>query len=427
MTGVFMRNIIAAVCIIFAGVSSAFASGFSIYEASVRANGMLGAFAAYADHVSTIFYNPAGLSNLNGLHISAGAVLIAPRSSFRGPLPASNREFKMEEQNFIVPNFYASYGITENLTAGIAIYAPFGLGSEWPVRWPGDETSIKSELQVIFANPAVAYTLPEFGLGKVQIGAGLQVAISGSVQLSNRVRSFAVEDNLVGLEGDLKNPAVGFNAGILISPIKELTLGFTYRSSVKVEFEGDADFNNLPAAAFPAGTGISTDIELPPSWVAAVNVKILDNLTAEVDYVCFGWSTFDQLAIGFDQTVPALVSPQSPDGQQSVSDRSYNNAFQIRGGVEYSEFGVHGLTLRGGLAYDENPVPDRTLDSIIPDSDRFEFSVGASYDVTPNFAIDAAYIYVRAKQRDSQESVAGPQGVYNTFANLPSLGFTLKI
>jgi len=105
MTGVFMRNIIAAVCIIFAGVSSAFASGFSIYEASVRANGMLGAFAAYADHVSTIFYNPAGLSNLNGLHISAGAVLIAPRSSFRGPLPASNREFKMEEQNFIVPNF----------------------------------------------------------------------------------------------------------------------------------------------------------------------------------------------------------------------------------------------------------------------------------------------------------------------------------
>lgn len=415
-----MRRLIATICLIFASTYSVSAGGFSIYEASIRANGMLGAFSAYADHASTIYYNPAGLSNLEGVQISGGATIISPRSSFRGPLPYSNQEYEMEKQNFMVPNFYGSYQISEGLTAGIGVYAPFGLGTKWEEDWVGSATSIETELQTVFVNPAVAYTLPDFGIGEVQIGAGLMIAAAGEVKLSREVKEFAVEDNIFALEGSLKEPAYGFNAGVLIHPTTDLTLGFTYRSSVEVEFEGDADFGNLPESQFPTGATGGTTIELPSSWVAAVNYNIMDNLSAEIDYVWWGWSSYDQLVINFDQDIPAL------GGDQTVSDRDYDDTWQIRGGVEYSQFGVEGLTMRGGLAYDKNPIPDRTLDSTLPDSDRWLFSLGATYDITPSIAVDAAYIFIRADQRNSVGSEEGPEGVYNTYANLPSLGFTLK-
>ena len=93
-----MRRFIATICFIFIGAYSALASGFSIYEASIRANGMLGAFSAYADHVTTIYYNPAGLSGLEGIQISAGATVIAPRTSFRNlsPLASAGEKFNMK-------------------------------------------------------------------------------------------------------------------------------------------------------------------------------------------------------------------------------------------------------------------------------------------------------------------------------------------
>lgn len=415
-----MRKLIATICLIFASSFTVYGSGFSIYEASIRANGMMGAFSAYADHASTIYYNPAGLAKVEGIQVTGGATIISPRSSFRGPLPYSNREYEMEKQDFLVPNLYGSYQINENLTVGIGVYAPFGLGTKWEEDWVGSSTSIETELQTVFVNPAVGYTLPDFGIGKVHVGAGLMVAMAGEVKLSREVREFAVEDNIFALEGSLKQPGYGFNAGVLVEPSDDLTLGFTYRSSVEVQFEGEADFGNLPNAAFPSDAEGGTTIELPASWVAAVNYNIMDNLSAEVDYIWWGWSSYDELVINFDREIPAL------GGDQSVSNRDFKDTWQVRGGLEYSQFGVEGLTLRGGLAYDKNPVPTHTLDSTLPDSDRWLFSLGATYGLTPAIAIDAAYIFIRADERSSVGSEEGPQGIYNTYANLPSLGFTFN-
>ena len=122
-----MRRILATIGLILICSGSAYSSGFSIYEASVRANGMLGAFSAYAEDASSIFYNPAGLGGLEGINITGGATVIAPRSSFRNlsPLAPTGQEAKMLKQEFLVPNFYGSYQITDKLTAGIGVYAPF--------------------------------------------------------------------------------------------------------------------------------------------------------------------------------------------------------------------------------------------------------------------------------------------------------------
>jgi len=421
-----MRRIIATICLIFIGSASAYSSGFSIYEASVRANGMLGAFSAYADHVSTIYYNPAGLSDLDGLRFSGGTTIIAPRSSFRGPLPssaafpASQQKYEMEEENFVVPNFYASYQIKDGLTAGLGVYAPFGLGTQWDQNWVGRTEAIKTSVETIFVQPTVAYTLPEFGIGKVKVGAGLMIAAYGKVELSRAVENFAVPNDIFDLEGDLDKPAFGYNLGLMIEPNDMITLGFTYRSKVEVEFSGDANFGDLPTSQFPSGVTGGTTLELPANWVAAVNVQPTKNLSFEADYVWWGWSSYDELVIEFDEAIPAFGK------KELASERGYDDTWQIRVGSEYKNAFVDGLDLRAGISYDKTPLPKRYMDPTLPDSDRWLFSGGLSYDLTPNFSVDAAYIFIRSKERVNRESVNGLHGVYNTYANLPSLGFTAK-
>lgn len=415
-----MRRIIATICLIFLGSSSAFASGFSIYEASVRANGMLGAFSAYADHASTIFYNPAGLGGMEGLNISAGASIIAPRSSFRNrtSLAPVGAKYEMKDQNFLVPNFYGTYQITDGLTAGLGVYAEFGLGTEWDDDWVGRASSTKADIQTITVNPAIGYEINNTGIGTIRIGAGLRAIAYGKVELARAVTDFSPEGSFA-LEGDLKEPAFGYNLGVMYSPMEEVTLGFTYRSSIEAEFEGDAQFNNL-TVGFPAEAQGGTKIEFPASYVIALNVKPLSNLTLEADYLWFGWSSYDELIINFDRDVPAL------GGRTIVNPRNYEDTYQIRFGAEYGQFGVEGLTLRAGIGFDENPIPERDVDPTLPDSDRIEFSGGLTYAVNDHIEIDAAYIFIRANQREVENTQSGIDGVYNTHANIPSLGITLN-
>lgn len=415
-----MRRFIATICFIFIGSYSALASGFSVYEASVRANGMLGAFSAYADHVTTIYYNPAGLGGLDGIQISAGATVISPRSSFRNlsPLAPAGQKFEMDKQEFLVPNFFGSYQINERLSVGVGVYAPFALGTRWDENWVGRGESIQADIQTLFANPAIGYTLPDFGIGEIKLGAGLQVAFFGEVKLSRAIRQFTPEASFA-LEGKLKEPAYGFNAGILYKPIEDVTLGFTYRSEVKTEYEGSGEFRDLPGQNITPVDG-SAELDLPASWVAAVNVRPMDGLSLELDYVWWGWSSYDELAIEFDQPVLGLGITES------VSERNYDDSWQLRFGAEYSDLPVDIITVRAGLAYDKNPIKEEYVDPTLPDSDRWLFSGGVTFAVTNYLDIDASYIFIRAKERRVDGTESGIDGVYNTHANLPGLGATLK-
>ncbi|HAL87456.1 MAG TPA: aromatic hydrocarbon degradation protein, partial [Deferribacteraceae bacterium] len=62
--------VIAAACFILP--SAAFASGFAINEQGAKALGMGGAFAAQADDPTAVYYNPAGITQLEGTQVSLG-------------------------------------------------------------------------------------------------------------------------------------------------------------------------------------------------------------------------------------------------------------------------------------------------------------------------------------------------------------------
>jgi len=98
------------------------------------------------------------------------------------------------------------------------------------------------------------------------------------------------------------------------------------------------------------------------------------------DITWMGWSDFDKLAI------EGTVNKTTPE--------NWDDSMRYSLGVNYhlnSE-----ITLRGGIAYDETPVPD-TYRTRIPDESRTWLAFGAQYKLTKQGMLDVGYAHLFVK------------------------------
>ena len=413
-----------------------FAGGFQLNEHGARAMAVGGAFVARASDPSALFFNPAGMSQLRGTQIMAGTTLIMPSFKFRGPTNYNvNTEVKMADQVFTPINFYATHtfdgGTLDGLAIGLGVYNPYGLGTKWDDNWVGKTITQETKLTTFFFSPTVSYAINDM----ISVGAGASYVL-GDVKLRQAVTLFDPAMNL-DLEGD--GNGFGWNASILVKPIDLLSVGFCYRSSVKLDLEGTAKFSNQTtsmAALFPGGD-VKTSIELPSTFFAGIAFFPMDNLEIEVDYQGTGWSSYKQLDIDFVND--ATTDPNKVIKQADVSSpKNYEDSYIIRAGVEYNLVNA-GLKLRGGFLYDKNPVPDAHVEPLLPDANRQGISFGLGYKVMPSLTIDASYLFLSFAQRtttatsfDTRPTGGTDYGVYfdgtyNGSTHLIAIDFTYSL
>ena len=121
-----------------------FGSGFAIYEHGISANGLAGAFGGIANDASAIYYNPAALSFLEpGAYLTLGTTFIIPKFSWEaivgsgaGKFPTA-RKVDMNDKLFFPSNLYYAVKSDGNLSYGVGVFNPFGLGTDWPESWEG--------------------------------------------------------------------------------------------------------------------------------------------------------------------------------------------------------------------------------------------------------------------------------------------------
>lgn len=383
-----------------------FAGGFQINEHGARATGMGGAFVTSYAPIS-IFYNPAGLVYLKGTNLSIGTTLIFPSARFRGPYQFNTTaETKMVKQVFYPSNLYLTHTFDNGLAFGIGVFNPYGLGSKWPDNWVGRAITVESDLKTFYINPTVAYKFSE----DLSIGAGFNFVYS-TVTLTRKITTFNPEVD-VKLSGD--GTGMGFNVGWLLK-LDPVSVGFSYRSQVKVNFSGTADFKK-PAAlnALLPGGNIKTSVEMPDIVLAGVGFST-ESVTLEFAYQFTRWSLYDVVEIDFEKETTAQ--------RDQKLERYYKDASIYRAGLEYR---FENIALRGGIAYDRNPISDKYLEPSLPDSDRWIFTVGAGYTMG-NLTIDLGYMFVRFKQREVIGTIVGFDGVYNSSAHLLGINFSYKL
>ncbi len=104
-----------------------YAGGLSTSGQGSRALGMGGAFTAVADDGSAIYYNPAGMGQIDGTLIEAGAALIYPEIRYTMPDGATQKSTK----SAFGPTLFITHRVTESFTAGLGIYTPYARDAEF--------------------------------------------------------------------------------------------------------------------------------------------------------------------------------------------------------------------------------------------------------------------------------------------------------
>ena len=435
-------------------VSSAtlFAGGFQINEAGARAMSMAGAFAGLADDPTAIYWNPAGITQLKGTHITAGTTLIIPSSTFHGlkeetMLTGPAAEYEMESQIFTPINFYATQQLTDDLFVGIGVYNPYGLGSEWASDWVGRYAAIKTEIRTFFFNPVVAYKLSD----KLSISAGFvfaygDVTINRNEPLADPATLQPKPDGNVNLEGD--GTAMGWTAGLLFQPSEDMSIGIGVRSEVKFDFEGTAittpttlDFTHPVAGpmSVPLPNGpIEASMTTPMNVTLGLAFRG-ENTNYVFDAQWIGWSSYDKLEVQFLEYPADPLHPTTSPLLKTSSDRNYKNTYIFRLGAEHKM--SEEFWLRGGVLYDLNPVPDKYVEPTLPDSDRLGLNIGFGYDITDALTVDVAYMFLHFMKREitnshleagypplpGQEELTALNGTYKTNSHLLGVNFSYKL
>jgi long-chain fatty acid transport protein len=337
----------------------------------------------------------------------------------------------MVDQTFTPINVYASYALENGLTFGIGVYNPYGLGTEWPLDWDGRQMSVKTDLQTFYINPTVAYKFSD----QLSVGVGFSY-VTGKVTLRQRVPTLAAlpatpsaKDGTVDLDGT--GNATNFNVGILFKPTSDLSIGLSYRSETKIDFEGTAAFTGMaalggpvPANFFPGGTG-KTTLPMPSNIIAGVAYNLTKDFTVEADFQYVGWKAYDQLRLEIPVGPSVTLAPGVTIGPlqgPSTLVKNWEDGYLIRVGGEYR---MDKLALRAGFIYDKTPQPDAVVEPMLPDANRIEVTVGLGYEITKSIAVHVGYQLISFADRDGKISyrtaVTAPTVISGTYSNSANL------
>ncbi len=94
-----------------------------------------------------------------------------------------------------------------------------------------------------------------------------------------------------------------------------------------------------------------------------------------------GWSSLDEIRVEFDNAQP-----------DSVVTTDWDDVWFVALGATFRANDQ--WTIRGGVAYDQSPIPDATRTPRIPGADRTWLSIGAQYRVSENFTVDMGYTHI---------------------------------
>jgi len=365
------------------GASQAQASGFALTEQSGSGLGTsFAGAAAAAEDASTIFYNPAGMSLLPGMQISAGLDFINLSAKFSdgGSVAAGGRPLGNSGGNAgnlsTVPNAYFAMDVAPNWKVGVGLSVPFGLKTEYDPSWMGRFQAIKSDISTTNLNPSVSYKVND----KVALGFGLNYQRIDA-ELTNAVNLGGAAEELADIKAK-DNTGWGYDLGAIFQLAPDTRLGVSYRSSIKYHLTGTATFSqNIPASSLD----VSTDLTMPDSASIAVQHRLNPGWTLLADVTRTGWSKLKDLTIMND----------SAGGTLSTTPENFRNTWRFGVGAVHRYDDAWSIKM--GLAYDQTPVNDTDRTARLPDNNRLWLSAGGQYKLSKTGTLDFGYAHLFIK------------------------------
>ena len=362
---------------------------------------------AVAEDASTIFFNPAGMTYIQGTQIVGAIHLIKPNAEFSGTISSTGKAGGNGGDAgdlSLAPNFYYKRDLNEIFKFGLGINAHFGLKTEYDPTWMGRFQAIKSEVKTVNINPAIAFKAND----KLSLGIGIS-AMWAQAELTRAYNLGGLGETTVKIKGD--DWAFGFNAGAIYQATTDTRFSVAYRSKVNQHLKGQS---SSPYIA-PLNTNVIADITLPETFSISAFNQLNDTWDLMGDITWTRWSQFKELRIDFANILPDAVTAEN-----------WSNTLRYSIGANYHF--SDDIKLRAGLAYDEEAISDQFRTARIPGNDRKWVSLGANWKVSPNSNIDVGYAHLFISDASINKNEGAGNGVlkgtYDGGVNILSAQFT---
>jgi long-chain fatty acid transport protein len=376
-----------AVGLVMTAAGTAHAGGFYLKEQSVKGLGRANSGEVADQGPASLWWNPAAIAGQKEREATFGASAIVPRSTVSDagtlidrpgapPVPVGGLPLLRDPiVKGIAPNNAVAMPLSDRIAIGLAITAPFSFTSDYdPSGWQR-YSAIRSRLLTLDIQPTIAFAATDW----LSVGAGLNIEYADA-WLSNALPNLAPGSadgrlRLTGSGWDL-----GWSAGLQLRPSERATVGIAYKSAVEHKLEGPVEISGLtgPLAARNVTADTTATFTTPWQLIVGARVGVTSGLTLNTQVTRFGWSKFERIEI---------AAPVS-----NAIEQNYKDTWAVSVGIDQAV--GERLTLRAGLSVDETPTRDASRDPRVPDGDRIDYNVGATYKMSGRISLDAAAGYI---------------------------------
>jgi long-chain fatty acid transport protein len=363
------------------------AGGFYLKEQSVRALGRANSGEVADQGPASLWWNPAAIGGIKQSEASFGASAIVPKSTVGDsgtlidrpgapPVPVGGPSLiRNPIVSGVAPNNAVAMPLSDRIAIGVAVTSPFSFTSDYdPSGWQR-YSAIRSRLITLDIQPSIAIAATDW----LSVGAALNIEYADA-WLSNALPNLAPGSpdgrlRLTGSGWDL-----GWSAGLQLRPSKRATIGIAYKSAVRHKLEGPVEISGLagPLAARNATADTAARFTTPWQLIVGARFEVAEGTTLNIQSTHFGWSKFDRIEV---------AAPIN-----NAIEENYRDTWAVSFGIDQA-LGER-LTLRAGIQLDPTPTRDASRDPRVPDGDRIDYNVGASFRMSRRIALDAAAGYI---------------------------------
>jgi long-chain fatty acid transport protein len=350
------------------------------------AAGQGNAFAAQADDASAIHYNPAGLSQVDGVQVITGTALLGGSVKFNSQTGIDSRgdfggsvALPPPSHSYVSANLGAlGWDSLSKVTVGLGLTSPFGLNIRYPLDGPFNTAVTSAALPLIDIKPTLAYKLND----QLSIGVGADIYTFASFLGQGHAEQKQVGAGVFGIpagasvEFNGNGTGAGATVSLLYTPLRNgdgkpiASVGLVYRTQAVVPLSGSLLVNGAKVA------DASTNLVLPQIYTGAIAIWPVRTseqewkLELDVEYV--GWKSNRDLDIHLSS---GGVFPQ-PQQWKTVPVVAIGTEYKWLNPAWLPHWDV---AVRSGYTHTENPVPDMTFSPAIVSLSSNTLSIGAGF------------------------------------------------
>lgn len=326
------------------------------------AAGQGNAFVAQADDASAIHYNPAGLSQVEGVQAVFGTALMGGSITYNSPTGVNVRGdfggsvvFPPPSHTYLSANLRAfGWERLSSVTVGLGLTSPYGLSTRYPVDGPFNSVVTSARMPLIDIKPTVAFKVND----DLAIGVSADVYTFAGFLGEGQVEQQRIGAGGATVELNGKGTGAGVTASLLYTPLRNsdgkpvASIGLVYRSQAALPLSGSVLVNGSNVA------DASTSLVLPQVYTGAMAIWPVRTqerewkLELDVEYV--GWRSNRNLDL------------QLSNGATVPQPQQWTTVPVVAIGTEYKwihpEWLPHwDVAARLGYTRTENPVPESTF------------------------------------------------------------------